>query len=236
MIKKISCVIMICLTILIFGCGRPLKDGMPITETKKDYNDDSISYMPVIIGLSDKKIENEINKTIEKTLNENYRKIKGDQTEGKTEEGFTAYLTGSLMSIFQEGYFYNETAAHGQSYLVVLHINLLSGQFYKFEDLFLKDADYLSKLKELAAECLINDLGENWLSQGIPVENANFDFFDGNLILIFDPYQVAANSQGFVDVAIPIIKLKGYIDEQSTFFKALNTNLDNTPAAGAYGE
>lgn len=217
MMKKMGKLLALFLIVaLLAGCSSKI----PITEKVVDYGDGSTAYLPVVQGLKDEAVQRQINETLEQRIQSNYQSIKGDK-EGNTQEGFSAFYAGDLLSVFQEGFFLTMDAKEGESYLQVFHINCKTGKFYTLGDLFKQEAGYQKRLEELAAAKLEESLGQDWVSSTIPIGSAQFDVFDEKLVLIFAPYDVAVGSYGFVDVAIPFSEMEDMLNKDGEFYQAI---------------
>ena len=197
------------------GCNKTI----PITQKTLDYGDNSTVYIPNV-SLPNSNLSNDINSQIETRIKDNYAKIKNGRN-GFTMEGFSAFENGDILSIFHEGFFEEENAIMGESYLLTMHINIKNGKFYALDDLFLKDVDYRNELKSMADTLLSSQLQEYYLAYSLDLENTSFDVYDNNLIFIFNPETVAGADMGFVDVTIPFSQIDHLLDKNGEFYKVL---------------
>jgi hypothetical protein len=89
-------------------------------------------------------------------------------------------------------------------------------------DLFKPGSNYLTKLSEISKTKLKAKLGENagsWIDDGVAPITENFETFyltdDGNLHIIFQPYQVAPWASGAPEISINIgTELEGIINSE----------------------
>lgn len=197
------------------GCNKTI----PITQKALDYGDNSTVYIPNV-SLANENLSKDINAQIESKVKDNYAKIKNGRN-GFTMEGFSAFENGDILSIFHEGFFEEENAIMGESYLLTMHINIKNGKFYSLSDLFLKDVDYLNELKAMADSLLSSQLQEYYLAYSLDLANTSFDVYDNNLIFIFSPETVAGSDMGFVDVTIPFSQIDHLLDKNREFYKVL---------------
>lgn len=205
--------ILLVLAIATSGC----RGNVPIKEELTNYGDNSTVYMPVV-ETGNLGIDRQINKELRSRLEENFKSIRGDN-RGTTTEGFTAFQSGDLLSIFQEGYFEKEGKDIGDSYLYTLHINTKNGNFYELDDLF--NPGYEEELTGLVANMLDKRLEEYNMSYIPDIKGASFDVYGGELIFIFDPQSVAPKSMGFIDIAISFSGIDHLLNKDGEFYKVI---------------
>lgn len=202
----------------VFTCFAGCSSNVPVREVLTDYGDGSTVYMPVV-ETGNVALDKSANEEIKNRLTANYMEIKKDKA-GKTTEGFTAYQTGDLLSVFHEGYFEEEgKEGNGISYIYSLHINIKNGTFYKLDDLFLPD--YQDELSSLVADVLDSQLGEYSMAYRPDIKNAAFDVYGKEIIFIFDPGVVAPDNMGFVDGAVPFERLDHLLNKESEFYQVV---------------
>jgi hypothetical protein len=111
-------------------------------------------------------------------------------------------------------------AAHPNNYMRTLTFSLGDGSALELRNLF-EGADYLDMLSDMSREALrAGNVDEQyvpqdseWLTQGTAPLEENFQEFliDGeNLIIIFNPYQVAPYAAGIMRAVIPLSELTGF--------------------------
>ncbi len=104
--------------------------------------------------------------------------------------------------------------AHPNAFYRTFTFDLATGAELAIGDLFLPKSDYLKRLSAIAEFELSKSLGDfmdiEYIRQGVTAEALNFQSYaieDGNLILIFPPYQVAPYAAGTQEVTIPLSQL-----------------------------
>lgn len=190
---------------------------VPVEEKLMNYGDNSTVFMPVVktgnIGLDEA-----VNSRLEGEITANFNKIRGDK-KGTTTEGFTAFQSGDLLSVFQEGFFTEENKDGGESYLTTYHINIKNGNFYKLEDLFIKGSE--DELVNRVRQTLDLVLGEYHMTYRPDLKATAFDVYDREIVFIFNPETVAPDHYGFIDAAIPFSQIDDLINKDSEFYKVI---------------
>jgi hypothetical protein len=104
--------------------------------------------------------------------------------------------------------------AHPNAFYRTFTFDLATGKELAISDLFVAKSDYLKRLSAIAEFELSKSLGDmmdiEYIRQGVTPEALNFQSFaieDGNLILIFPPYQVAPYVAGTQQVSVPLSQL-----------------------------
>lgn len=111
--------------------------------------------------------------------------------------------------------------AHGNTYFHTFTFDKKTGAPLKLGDLFTPNASYLQTLSTLARARLPRAMGEyavlRDIEQGTTPEEANFENFyleNGDFVLLFPPYQVAAYAAGPQIVKIPRTELAAILREE----------------------
>ena len=198
--------------VLFAGCST----NVPVKEELTDYNDNSTVYMPYI-KTDNPGLDKAVNDGIRQRLEESFYKIKADR-DGTTTEGFTAFQSGDLLSIFQEGFF-EPTGKAGDSYLTTLHINVKNGKFYSLDDLFIPD--YKEKLSKIVNDILVVELGEYYMAYSTDLSSTSYDVFSKELIFIFNPGSVAPDHLGFIDVALSFDQIDSLLNKEGEFYQVV---------------
>ncbi len=211
--KKIVSLCLIA-ALLFVGCS---KSEVPIIEKVVDYGDGSTAYIPQI-ELSNINLAMDINNRLEQAISDNYKVVKGEK-QGKTMEGFSAFNSGDLVSIFHEGYFENADAPVGVSYLLTFHINTKNGNFYTLDDLLVPG--YSQELQKVVESKLDMQLREKYIASTLNFSDVDFDVYDSQLVLIFEPQTVATFSTGFVNLAIPFSEIEPLLNTTGEFYNLI---------------
>ena len=102
------------------------------------------------------------------------------------------------------------TEASGYNFTRFYHINKATGEAVTLSDLFRPDADYVSVLsaevlrqmeEQMAADASLSYLTDEFTA--IDPEQSFYWNADGDLVLVFDEYAVAAGYMGMVEFTIP---------------------------------
>lgn len=127
-------------------------------------------------------------------------------------------LDARILSLSLEEYQYSIGQAHGTTSNTSFNYSTKDQKKLLLVDLFKPKSNYLQKLSQISEAQLIKDLENDGVSvdkdlvhQGTLPKEENFRTFlidKENLVLIFDPYQVAAGVAGTRKVVIPFSKLQ----------------------------
>lgn len=192
--------------------------GVPVKEELTNYNDNSTVYMPVV-RTGNAGLDKSVNERLKNEITANYESIKAGR-QGETTEGFTAFMTGDLLSIFHEGYFEQEgNHDNGDSYMLTFHINIKNGTFYKLSDLFKEG--YEDELTSRVSQVLDLNLGEYHMTYRPDLNAAPFDVFDNEIVFIFNPQTVAPKHLGFIDAALSFEQIGDLLNKDGEFYKVI---------------
>lgn len=205
----------------------PLSQKYYITEKKFRPNKDYIVYVPQIAGMKDKAIEKKVNEKLEilsqvKDLPSN---VPLDYTY--TGDFSVEFFQKNLLVLELEGYHYPLGAAHGMPYRNYPHVDLVTGQFFTFADLFKENSDYVAVLSEIIQKQI--DSGESEFSsyifpnayKGIKPDQPFYVMVD-KLAIYFEPYEIAAYAAGFPTFYIPYEEIMDLIDTEGAFWKSFH--------------
>ena len=113
-------------------------------------------------------------------------------------------------------FYYFTGGAHGNSFTIALNYDLENHSKLLLKDIFKADFDYVSFLSDYCIEDIKSqnrqmgfEPDEEWISDGASADEKNFENFvltGDELIIIFDPYEVAPYAAGSVFVKIPFDK------------------------------
>jgi hypothetical protein len=181
---------------------------------------------PKLEGLTDTAVQSQINEQLETLFTESRSNItKEDQLS--VDDSFTAQLTNNLLTIAMSGYDYYEGAAHGMPLKEYYFIDITTGEFYDFKDLFKKDSDYVTKINELIKAKIDEEInkGDSMYFEdaftGI-TDAQHFYVGSDNLTIYFYPYDISAYAAGFPEFTIPFAELSDCIDTEGAFWKAFH--------------
>lgn len=178
--------------------------------------------IPLISGLKDKKTQSKINKLIENKAINFKKSIENMAKESKKKNKFIKNYEAILKfnSLFNKGNvlsitlcFYEYTGgAHGFGYNESLNIDLSTGEEIYLKDLFDDREDY----KNIINDFILDDMSKN---SNKYFENAVKDFHgilqhqlyyieDNNIVIYFNPYDIAPYSEGIKEFKIPLKNFK----------------------------
>ncbi len=200
-----------------------LANGIKVKEHKfKPLRTVLVRY-PEVEGLADPVIQKNINEQLETLFTESRANITVE--EGlSVDDSFWASLNKNLLTISMSGYDYYKGAAHGMPLREYYYIDITTGEFYDFEDLFIKGSDYKK---------MIDDFIRAKMEEANPEESMYFsDYFTGitdaqhfylnekGIVIYFYPYEIAAYAAGFPEFEITFEELREFIDTKGDFWKS----------------
>lgn len=108
-------------------------------------------YIPRISGMTDHTLQNRINDNLRDYILSRKNIFPESTLRGNFEVSF---YNGNLLGIHFIGLSYSKGAAHPNKIDVGIHVDLNTGEIYRFKDLFKDGIDYKERIKEL---CRQND-------------------------------------------------------------------------------
>ncbi|MHB8129716.1 MAG: WG repeat-containing protein [Mobilitalea sp.] len=181
----------------------------------------SVNY-PQIEGLTDADVQITINDELRRIFTENRLALNEDDMLS-VEDTFQTELINNLLIIKKEGYDYPFGAAHGMPLREYYYIDLTTGVFYEFSDLFKEDSDYITKINDLiGTEIKIQSENEDsmiFLESFVGIsEKPGFILSEDAITIYFYPYEIAAYAAGFPEFVIPFEDISEYIDKSGKFW------------------
>lgn len=202
-----------------------LETGIIVKELKfKPLRSVMVRY-PQVEGLKDPAIQKNINEQLETQFTEARANITVDDNLS-VNDSFKASLNKNLLTISMSGYDYYEGAAHGMPLREFFFIDITTGEFYDFSDLFIQGGEYKTYIDEFI---------RTKISEADPEESMFFpDTFTGitdspyfylkenSIVIYFYPYEIAAYAAGFPEFEISFEELKDFIKTDSAFWKSFH--------------
>jgi len=184
----------------------------------------NIKY-PSVEGIENEAIQSEINEIL-KAYFTNARSEEY-MNNLSVEDDFSAKLLSNLLVIGKNGYDYYAGAAHGMPIQDFYYIDITTGAFYTFKDLFKADSGYLEALSKIVRAQIQKQM-ENEDSMFFPdaftslTDSSYFILGDQGIIIYFYPYEISAYAGGFPEFKIPFADIESYIDTEGAFWKSFN--------------
>lgn len=183
-----------------------------------------VSYsvkVPIISDTQNKDLENSLNTGFEKMLTDIAANVEESFEEQKGND-FPVRVSGELgyrfiansqnyFSVLLEGYDYYG-GAHGMPYRK--SVNVMKGKEILLGDLFFEGSGYEKALiDKMNSIRLLSSTQEYHLVQEVtelPVDS--FYIKDGNLVIYYQPYELASYARGFVEFRISLNELVKFLD------------------------
>lgn len=125
--------------------------------------------------------------------------------------GQVVYLNSDWMSYCVSGEQYYPAAAHGMPYRQYVNYSLTENRVMNISDVIdaAKNADLVNAIKERAAE-MEDAIGPTSITE-LP---SNGDFYlnsNGELVFVYQPYEVASYAQGFISIPLYPYEISQYL-------------------------
>lgn len=167
------------------------------------------------LGINKKNLEEKLDKT--KFLDSDFV-VPDDAPSVSAYEYYDTYKVLSdndgFVSFLLDSYAY-EGGAHGNSSKIVVNIDLNKKEVLYLSSLFIEDTDYNKIILTEIEKAMKLDPSKY---EGVTVpttlpseDDFYFDFDNQNLVLYYEPYELAAGVFGFIYINIPLENIKEYI-------------------------
>ena len=201
-------------------------NGIIVSEEKFKPNKYVSVHFPQIEGLTDAEVQLTMNNELRKIFTESRAALAEDDTLS-VEDSFKADLINNLLLVERSGYDYPFGAAHGMPLRDYYYIDIRTGVFYEFSDLFKEDSDYITKINDLI-RTEIKIQNENEDSMIFPEsfvgisEKPCFILSEDAITMYFYPYDIAAYAAGFPEFVIPFEDISECIDKKGKFWSSFH--------------
>jgi len=201
----------------------PLGKDHKVVVKKYKPNKDYLVYYPRIEGFVDKDIERTVNNKLKELS-----AVKPIKSSIQLDYSYTGdfniqFYKNNLLVLELYGYNYPFGAAHGMPSENYVHINLVSGEFYKLENLFKAGNHYVKILSTIIEEEIKNNPDYSYVFPdaytGIK-EDQPFYLDEDNLYIYFQPYEIGPYAAGFPTFKIPFLDIMDIIHTEGSFWKA----------------
>ena len=211
-----------------------LSDKYSVTKVKYKPNINYLIYNPEVSGVSDKKVEKDINIKLkemsyfkpyaEEGTSPNLVITPNDVLNYAYNGDFSVeFFKKNLLVLDITGYYYPLGAAHGMPSKKTPSIDLVTGQFYKLGDLFMGGVDWVGELNKIIENMIKTDPQYEYVFKddfkGISVDQS-FYVDENNLYIYFPPYEIGPYAAGFITFKIPFEQIKGMINKEGAFYKS----------------
>ncbi|MBU5483581.1 DUF4163 domain-containing protein [Clostridium sp. MSJ-11] len=209
-----------------------LKEGNPViyTDLIKEYETGFKGdiRVPVINGLKDKNIQENLNKLLRNDalkFNNSLKKAGTDFVEESKKMGFniidyaadtdyTIYLANDKLLSLTVLYYQYTGGAHGNYTVTPYNIDLTTGKELYLKDIFKNGVDYKKVINTEINKQIKEKNKENYPIAGFDgiKEDQNFYIEKDRLVIYFQPYEIAPYALGVVKFEIPFSLIKNYIN------------------------
>lgn len=202
-----------------------LDNGIVVTEHKfKPLRTVMVRY-PQLEGLTDTSVQKQINEQLETLFTESRANITAEDGLS-VDDSFVAAQTKNLLTITMSGYDYFEGAAHGMPIKEYYFIDITTGEFYDFKDLFLKGSNYADTINNFIRTKMAESDTEQSMYfpedfTGI-TDAQHFYLSENGIVIYFYPYEIAAYAAGFPEFLISFDDLKDSLNTDGSFWKSFH--------------
>ncbi|GAA0176677.1 hypothetical protein SH2C18_00540 [Clostridium sediminicola] len=198
-----------------------------VTKVKYSPNIDYLIYNPAVNGVSNKKVEKNINKKLieisyfeplfEENLKSPYIVSPDDVLNYNYFGDFSVqFFKNNLLTLDIFGYYYPLGAAHGMPVKKTPSIDLVTGKFYTLGDLFMGGVYWVGELNKIIKNMIETDPQYEYIfkdSFKSIKEDQPFYLDDENLYIYFPPYEIGPYAAGFVTFKIPFNQIEGMMNK-----------------------
>ncbi len=211
---KIAALFLLTLCVLA-SCGK----GVRIESTDKSYSTDTIfvdAKIPKIVGLGSESLEESINEEYEEVLKDLLEDFSKDARETGDKSTFTVtttehYNKNGFLSVVTEVNSCTRNT-HKACRRITKNIDTRLCKEVTLSDLFEGDS-YIDMINARLLEA-IETGGEKYAGLwATPKLSADQDFYinESSLVLCYPPYELSYYERGFVEIALPMSDMSGYL-------------------------
>ncbi|KFX56623.1 DUF3298 domain-containing protein [Clostridium botulinum] len=213
-----------------------LNKNYSVMKNRYKPNINYLIYNPVINGVKNRSIQDEINIKLKEM---SYFKPYGE--DGKPKDAVISkddvltydyygnfsvkYFKKNLLILDLMGYYYPIGAAHGMPTIKTPSIDLVTGKFYTIGDLFMGGVNWLGELNKIIQKMINSDPQYEYVNKNaFKSIRIDQDFYiDGdNLYIYFPPYEIGPYAAGFITFKIPFSEISGMINKNGAFYLSFN--------------
>lgn len=212
--------------------GKVIYEPNQLIELGNDYrirvekykpNINYLAYEPQVEGMTDLGIQVGVNKQLMELSG--HKEIKEDEALDYTYYANfdVQYYNKNLLVLKLVSSTYPFGAAHPMPTMQTPVINLVTGKFYKLDDLFKSDVDWKSQLNTILQDMVKNNMMYDTLFEGTKVmieDNQNFYVDQEALYIYYPPYDIGPYSSGFITFRIPYTEISSLLNQNGDFWKA----------------
>lgn len=182
-----------------------------------------ITY-PVLEGMSDTGLQDELNRVIEEKA-KGFWRFRPDPEDPYffpiVEVYSTVQIKKDLMHIDLLEYEY-WFGAHGGHTWDNVYVNIRNGKVYTLDDLFKSPAEARKRLSGKVSEAMAEERGKYFEDEVQPEQLQRFHLEDEGLLIYFDEYEIAPYAAGMPEFYIPYSEIMDLIDTEGDFWRAFN--------------
>jgi hypothetical protein len=179
---------------------------------------DLIIKYPLVVDMSDNKLQNKINELLKTQSGIDY---KGRPDETFRQDYDVMLNKNGMISILNQSDMYMKGAAHELSMRSAINIDMIDGKLYTLKDLFKPGSDYKSKLDSIIRGKLAEDntplLRE---FEGIS-DKQEYYLTEKELVVYYQLYDYTSYAYGFLEFYIPYQDITNIIDKKGPIVRIL---------------
>lgn len=209
-----------------------LREGAKVLEKQYSSGDKMNIFYPVVEGLIDNTVEQNINKELYKRFVEDVEESIDKDSNKKYNYYNTTYSASKmndLLTIQKISEFYIEGELIKKDVGEVFNISLRNGKFFKLNDLFREDANYVevlsSKVREVVGIKIMEGISEYKVVDFKEIEeNQDFIPYMDKIEIVLNPSQIISNIETFPKFEISHGSIQSILDMELDFWWTLTNN------------
>jgi hypothetical protein len=203
----------------------PLNNWYAVKEIKYKPNKDYLVYYPQVIGMHSEENQKKVNKSLK-----DFSAVKFVPSQKQLGSNYTGdfevtYYMKNLLVIERTGYDYPFGAAHGMPIKKYAHINLKTGEFFQFKDLFKPGSQYIKPISDIITDQIKSNEKYSYIFldryKGIRNDQPFF-ITEGTLNVYFNPYEIAPYVAGFPNFSIPFEEINDLVYQDGDFWRSFH--------------
>ena len=201
----------------------PLAQGYQIEKLKYKPNINYLVYYPRVDGVQDPLAKDEINAQLEKiTIAKDI--LTNETLDYNYYENFAVqFYNKDLLVLDLTGSTYYFGAAHPMPNRDTPSINLVTGEFYKLQDLFNEEKDWKKQINLILEDMVKTDPQYKDLFEDTKVQvqdNQPFYVDQEAVYIYYAPYEIGPYAAGYVTFKIPYTQIEDILNKEGSFWKA----------------
>lgn len=205
-----------------------IEGDLSIEERKYRPNRNLLVYYPQLVEHTNLSLQEKVNAKIRNAFHIDSLMDDSGEHDDIVEINFTVQKNKNIIIIEKYGYYYYIGDARGNHSKDHYHINYKTGEFYTLKNLFYRDSDYRTRLKEIIKKQIeeAKNIDDSIIYyDDIMVRELHpFNITDKYLQIYFYPYEIAPYAAGFPIFNIPYEDIIDIINTDGDFWNSIEAS------------